>query len=38
MDVRFYLSYDIKIILKSHFWRENVSVLPYAHGVKSVIT
>ena len=26
----FYLSYDIKIILKSYLWRENVRVLPYA--------
>ena len=25
-----YLSYDIKIILKSYFWCENVRVLPYA--------
>ena len=22
MNVRFYLSYDIKITLKSHFWRK----------------
>ena len=28
-NVRFYLSYDIKMILKSYFWRENISVLPY---------
>ena len=27
---RFYLSYDIKRILKSYFWRESVMVLPYA--------
>ena len=26
MNVIFYLSYDIKIILKSYFWRENVRV------------
>ena len=26
-NVRFYLSYDIKIILKSFFWRENVRIL-----------
>ena len=26
----FYLSYNITIILKSHFWRENVRVLLYA--------
>ena len=24
------LSYDIKIVLKSYFWRENVRILPYA--------
>ena len=30
LDSRFYLSYDIKIILKSYFWGENVRVLPYA--------
>ena len=29
VNVRFYLSYDIKIILKSYFRRENVS-LPYS--------
>ena len=28
-NVRFFLSYDIKIILKSYFWRETVRVLPY---------
>ena len=28
LNVRFYLSYDIKIILKSYFWWENVRVLP----------
>ena len=27
MNVRFYLSYDIKITLKSHFWRENFKIL-----------
>ena len=27
MNVRFYLSYDIKITLKSHYWRENVKIL-----------
>ena len=26
MNVRFYLSYDIKITLKSHFWRKKVIV------------
>ena len=30
MNVRFYFSYDIKVILKSYLWRENVRVLPYA--------
>ena len=27
MNVRFYLSYDIKITLKYHFWRKNVLIL-----------
>ena len=27
MNVRFYLSYDIKIALKSHFYRKNVIIL-----------
>ena len=26
MNVRFYLSYDIKITLKSHFWRKKVII------------
>ena len=26
-NVRFYLSYDIKITSKSHFWRKNVIIL-----------
>ena len=26
-NVRFYLSYDIKKTLKSHFWRKNVIIL-----------
>ena len=26
-NVRFYLSYDIKITLKFHFWRKNVLIL-----------
>ena len=26
-NVRFYLSYDIKITLKIHFWRKNVIIL-----------
>ena len=26
-NVRFYLSYGIKITLKSHFWRKNVVIL-----------
>ena len=29
-SVRFYLSYDIKTIMKTHFLRENVRVLPYS--------
>ena len=28
MNVRFYLSHDNKITLKSHFWHENVKILP----------
>ena len=28
MNVRFYLSYDVEINLKSHFWSENVNILP----------
>ena len=28
MYVRFYLSYDIKINLKSYFWPESVKILP----------
>ena len=28
MNVRFYLSYDIKIILLSHVVHENVKILP----------
>ena len=28
-NVRFYLSYDIKIILKLYFWHENIRLLPY---------
>ena len=32
-NVRFYLSYDNKIILKSYFWRQNVRVLPYTEGL-----
>ena len=27
MNVRFYLSYDIKNTLKSYFWRKNVIIL-----------
>ena len=27
------LSYDINITLKSHFWCENVSILPYIRNV-----
>ena len=29
-----YISYDIKIILKSHFWDENAWGLPYMRDVK----
>ena len=29
-SVSIYFSYDIKIVLKSYFWRESVRVLPYA--------
>ena len=33
------LSYDIQIILKSHYWCENVRILPYmCDVVKSVIS
>ena len=28
MNIRFYLSHDVKITYKSHFWRENVKILP----------
>ena len=41
MNVRYYLSCDIKITvqsLKFHFWRENVRVLSYICDVKSVIS
>ena len=43
MNVRFYLSYDIKITLKSHFWRINVIILSlctlrYSVVVLDVIT
>ena len=27
MNARFYLSYDVKITLKSYFWRENIRLL-----------
>ena len=27
MNVGFYLSYDIKITIKTHFWRKNVMIL-----------
>ena len=37
-NVRFYLSYDVKIILKSYFWHEDVRVLPYVRDVKRVIS
>ena len=39
MNVRFYLSYDIKITLKSHFCRKNVIILSLCmHVVMDVIT
>ena len=37
-NVRFYLSYDINIIIKSYFWRENVKSFCYMRDVKSVIS
>ena len=33
MHVTFYVSYDINITLKSHFWCENVSILSYISNV-----
>ena len=33
MNVRFYLSYDIKITLKSHFCRKNIIILCYVRNV-----
>ena len=34
MNVRFYLSYDIKITLKSYFWcKKNVMILSYVRNV-----
>ena len=33
MNVRFYLSHDIKIILKSYFSSETVRGLPYMRDV-----
>ena len=39
MNVRFYLSFDIKIILKSHYCRKNVIIFHYVHNsVMDVIT
>ena len=32
-NVRFYLSYDIKITLESHFWRKKVRFCLYVHNV-----
>ena len=32
-NLRFYLSYDIKITLKSHFCRKNVIILSYVRNV-----
>ena len=31
--LRFYLSQETKIALKSHFWHENAKCLPYIHDV-----
>ena len=28
-NIRFFLSYDIKIILLLRFWCENINILPY---------
>ena len=36
MNVRFYLSYDIKITLKSHCWRKNI-INVYCHYVRNVV-
>ena len=34
MNVRFYLSYDIKITMKSHFCRKNIIILAlHVHNV-----
>ena len=35
MNVRLYLSYDIKIALKSHFCRKNVNY--FCHYVRNVV-
>ena len=33
MNVRFFLSYDIKITLKSHFCRKTLKFCRYVHNV-----
>ena len=33
MNVKFQFSYDIKITLKSNFWRENVEIMPYIYAM-----
>ena len=39
INVRYYLSYDIKITLKSHFWHDNVKILLFCtHIVMDFIT
>ena len=37
MNVRFYLSYDIKITLKSHFCRKNIKIFNLSLHVRSVV-
>ena len=31
-NIRFFLSYDIKVTLKLHLWRENAKILSYNMG------
>ena len=37
MNIRLYLSYDIKNTLESHFWHENDEILPYIEDVVMVM-
>ena len=37
MNVRFYLSYDIKITLKSHFWRKSYNFVIMSRNVYNVV-